>query len=1336
MNRLLKSLALFLVPAIFGCLSAQAQSTSQTADCGAWAAVKSWQGTYTITGSGSGNIGGANWTFEHQGQGTFTLSNLSGTCPGVLQWMGQNSTSTGSVNDLGTFPATNSCSVPTISVVGSSPGSSQGTLVIDPANGAYRLSNFQLVINGDETIECDGAVQKVIPGFGDAWPVDSSVASCLGFVGPNYTLPTNVGTLSETNFPIPTGGAVVNSGPVGCSTNIPWTVTFQLTPAVVVVKNDNVDDPCAKAAASSVGCQNQSLGEDIPIAGTGFFLHYEGDRAPGRSAANGVASADALSLGGWTLNVHHVYDPGSNTVFLGDGSQRSAWQFGLPVTFNGNTLITPEDGSEIYAFSPTGQHLQTLTPLTGALKYQFAYDAAGNLTTVTDASGNVTTIQRNGSEQATAIVAPFGQATSLGLDNRNFLAQVTDPAGATAKFTNDNGGLITSRADWNGNISNYTYDGQGRLTQDSDSAGGSTTLSRTDSGSGYSVTTTTAVGRASTFQVTTGVPGEELTNTWPSGLQATMTNLQQNGQLSENMTLPDGTNTSDTLGPDPRWGLQSPVPLNGTLTLGNLKMTTSGSRTAILGTQGNPFSLTTQTDTAIVDGRIYKSVFTGSSKTYVNTSPAKRTTTTILDSLERISTVQIGALLPVTFAYDSHGRISTVTQSTRSTTLAYDTSGFLASATDPLNLTTSFTHDADGRLLTITLPDSRVITYTYDANGNPTSVTPPGKLAHDFSFTSVDLLSTYTPPLVPGTGATSYVYNADRDPTTITRPDGETINFGYDSAGRLSSTTTPTESITYAYDSTTGNLNSASIAGGEALAYGYNGPLPTSSTLTGTVAGTVSRTYNNNFWVASQSINSGNTITFTYDNDGLLTKAGSLVVHHDPKDGLVTGTTLGTSAGSVIDSRTYDTFGELTGLTLKYKTTLTTTVLASLKFTRDADGRTTTNAETIAGKKNTFTYIYDTAGRLTGVKQNGTTISTYTYDTNSNRLTATTSSGTVTGTYDAQDRLLTYGNASYTYTANGELASMTVGSQTTIYQYDVLGNLIAATLPNGTKITYVIDARSRRVGKEVNGVLTAGFLYDGRRIVAQLNASNQIVSQFVYGSSSTSPDYMINGGTTYRIFSDQLGSPQLVVNTATGAVVEQISYDEFGKITSDTNPGFQPFGFAGGLYDQDTKLVRFGVRDYNAATGRWTAKDPILFGGGDTNLYGYAVDDPVNRTDTSGLFSLSDYVQAIPSLASILWQNWRSGHNVCKEGCNEPEGGGVSGSEIAQHVAVETSLHAAGEIGAEHAGTLAGEIGAKAVGPAVTIISGAKVFAEGLTAVQHYYVDKNKALEEAVHCEQ
>jgi RHS repeat-associated protein len=84
-------------------------------------------------------------------------------------------------------------------------------------------------------------------------------------------------------------------------------------------------------------------------------------------------------------------------------------------------------------------------------------------------------------------------------------------------------------------------------------------------------------------------------------------------------------------------------------------------------------------------------------------------------------------------------------------------------------------------------------------------------------------------------------------------------------------------------------------------------------------------------------------------------------------------------------------------------------------------------------------------------------------------------------------------------------------------------------------------------------------------------------------------------------------------------VAQRIDYDEFGNVTADSSPGFQPFAFAGGVYDRDTKLVRFGARDYDPPVGRWTSKDPIRFQGGDPNLYGYLAMDPLNFVDPYGL---------------------------------------------------------------------------------------------------------------------
>jgi YD repeat-containing protein len=687
-NRLLKSLVLFLAVAFLSCWHAEAQN------CGPWLGVTSWNVTYTISGTGSGpDQAGYVWTTSHQVNGNSVLTTPQTKCAAQLNWTGQ-ADGTGSINDIG-VQSCSSGGQTSISIVGG--GSSfndQATLTIltiNTTNGTYTFSPL-LVVSDTITENSCGTINTQ----NAASPANPFAVGCGPTYGATFLLPQAVSTITETNLTFSAPADCVTPG--GAPTN--WTLSYTLTP-VVANNNPNVDHPCPPDApvGSSIACQNQSLREDVPIVGTGFFLHYESDRAPGAGAST-IATTDAGMIGGWTLSVHHAYDPSSNTLFLGDGSQRSAWQLAGSLPYNGGTLVTSEDGNEIYSFDVNGRHLETLKPLTGAVKYQFAYDSAGNLFTVTDGSGNITTVERDGSEHATAIVSPYAQSTNLAMDSNGFLSALSDPKGNLLSFANTSTGLLQSRTDANGNLFSYAYDSQGRLTSDSDAVGGSTALNRTDSSSGYSVTTTTAMGRTATFQVTTpSSPGEQFTNTWPNGLQATATNTQQTGQLSENASLPDGTLDVKTFVPDQRWGLQAQVLHSRTLTLGGLTMTVSGSRTASLGTAGNPFSLTGQTDIKTVNGRTYKTVFTAANLTSVATTPVKRTTTTVFDSLERISSKQVGTLLPVKFAYDGHGRISTVTQGTRIATLAYDASGLLSSITDPLKLTSSFTHDGDGHLL-------------------------------------------------------------------------------------------------------------------------------------------------------------------------------------------------------------------------------------------------------------------------------------------------------------------------------------------------------------------------------------------------------------------------------------------------------------------------------------------------------------------------------------------------------------------------------------------------------------------------------------------------------------
>jgi RHS repeat-associated protein len=889
----------------------------------------------------------------------------------------------------------------------------------------------------------------------------------------------------------------------------------------------------------------------------------------------------------------------------------------LPGYTAGDILVPSEDGSLLYHFDASGRHLTTIETVRNSTVYTFGYDSGGRLSTITDADGNVTSVSRDSSGSPTAVVSPYGPQTSLLVDSGGFLSRIMDPASESHTMVSTPAGLLTGYTTPNGNQSTFNYDSLGRLALDQDAAGGSIALARTPTANGYQVAATTGLGRVTDYLTEllgSGVRRRGVTD--PAG----HTTLRLQGtDDSTKTTQPNGMVTSIQVTGDPRFGLAAPIQSSLTIaTPGGLTRSETLSRTATVDANG---ILQNETDTKLVNGRTATTTYTAGTGALKITTFGGRTVQGTMDARGRLVQTQIGGLSPISVAYNSRGQAASVSQGTgtgqRLTTLTYDGSGFLTQITDPLLRTLGLTHDAAGRVTSETLPDGRSIALAYDADGNLTSLTTPGGAAHLFVHNSIDLRSVYQPPGVSGitNPQTVYTYDLDRHLTRVDRPDGTEVALGYDSAGRLSTLTTPRGTSSYSYNSTTGNLSSIAAPGGVGLTYTFDGALLTSTTWSGPVPGSVSHSYNNDFRISSETVN-GSSVSFAYDADGLLTGAGAMVLTRDSSTGLLTGTAL----GGLSTTFAYDSFGGRS----TDSTSSSGSALYGNTYVRDAIGRITEKTETIQNVTTVYDYHFDLAGRLDQVKQNGAVSASYTYDSNSNRISKTTPSGTVSGVVDAQDRLLSYGTKTYTYTANGELTSKTdlATSQTTNYSYDALGNLMSVALPGGPQIDYVVDGQNRRIGKKLNGALAKGFLYtDSLRVSAELDGTGAVVSQFVYGTGRNVPDYMIKAGQTYRIVTDHLGSPRLVINTSDGTTAERIDYDEFGNVIQDTSPGFQPFGFAGGLYDPDTKLVRFGARDYDAETGRWTSKDPLEFSAGDPNLFQYALEDPVDLNDPSGQFT-------------------------------------------------------------------------------------------------------------------
>eukprot|EP01022_Parablepharisma_sp_SALTPOND_P012586 TRINITY_DN1620_c0_g2_i1.p1 TRINITY_DN1620_c0_g2~~TRINITY_DN1620_c0_g2_i1.p1 ORF type:complete len:1817 (+),score=315.73 TRINITY_DN1620_c0_g2_i1:8817-14267(+) len=862
----------------------------------------------------------------------------------------------------------------------------------------------------------------------------------------------------------------------------------------------------------------------------------------------------------------------------------------------------------------SGLHLRTVDQDTGQTLYAMTYDAGGNLTAITDRFGDATTLDYDALGHPSAIVSPDGHRTGLIVDSEGNLIRITNPDGGFYQFTYDDGGLLTSKIDPEGHAYFRVYDEHGRVTQSSDQEGGLWLFNRrvcegnaTDYPVGSEIhTVQTGGGQTTTYVDLGNSTGYYSEITDPAGGVTTFHRSKDERHVEK--SLPCGTDLSVDYANDPSYMYDYPASITRSIPSGKSSTTLQSIGYLDDDEDGAP---ETKTHTVSVDGRNATVTTDLLDGVVTATSPEGRTSTEEYDTETLLtSRTAVPGLYETAYQYDDRGRVTHVTAGNRTASYTYDGQGNVATITDAQNRTTSYTYDVMDRVTSVTRPDETTVRFDWSKNGNLEVLTVPSDVDHGFEYDNTDRNTAYDPPISP---SYQYIYDNDHRLVRTVFPSGQTIENVYEN-GQLRRVRLPEGDVVMDYlcSSKVGTIT----MGTEFLNFEYDGPLVTSLEQGGELNALLTFGYDNTMRLESFGY-AGETTALDYDLDGLLTTLGDFTIERDAGNGLP----LAVDDETARLEREFNGYGEVESWGL----TVAQNDVASFDLTRNDLGQIVARNETIAGVSHQYEYTYDALGRLLTVSRDGSVVEQYAYDNaNGARSSETNALRNIVGreyAYDDEDHLLTAGNATFSYNADGFLTTKVVGSQETRYTYSSRGELKRVELPDGRVVEYEHDPLGRRITKKVDGLVVEKYLWQGRtQLLAVYDVSDELLMRFEYAGDRM-PVRMVKDNQAYYLAYDQVGTLRAVFDEA-GTVIKTVEYDSFGNVIADNDPGFMvPFGFAGGLHDRDTGLVRFGYRDYDPDAGRWTAKDPIGFWGGDLNIYGYVQNDPVNWGDPFGLYT-------------------------------------------------------------------------------------------------------------------
>lgn len=825
-----------------------------------------------------------------------------------------------------------------------------------------------------------------------------------------------------------------------------------------------------------------------------------------------------------------------------------------------------------YANTTPGPWLLTLRDGT---VYAFTYH--GDLGWIIDRFGNAITLTREIITLPGFNPAPWGKIQRITGPSGRWIDLTYDSAARIIQavgYVYDPSGRLAKVIDAAGGVTEYTYDASHRmltikdargivfLTNEYDANGRVTRQTQADSTTYEFAYTVDGGGKVTQTELTNPRGYVRRATFSAAGYPVTDTQAQGNA-LAQTMTYTRQSGTNFILTATDQLSRQTAFTYD---TPGNVASVTRLNGTAAAVTTSfayetpgaGAFNRLTSITTPIATTNLS---YNDPSRTITITDPLSHATVITHNTRGQVATLANALGHTTTLSYDGVGNLTGMTDPlSNQTTRAYDGYGRLIRQTDPKGQVTLFSYDALNQVRTVADAKQGTTRFAYDANGNLLSVTDARGNATSYTYNSMDRAITRTDPL---TRQETYGYDASGNPTSFTDRKSQTTTLAYDALDRPTSRTYQDSStIGYTYDA--GNRLTQVVD---------------------SVPGTITPSYDGLDRLLSEATPNG-TVSYTYDALGRrltmnVPGQGQISYGYDLADRLLTIT-----QGSNVVTFDYDNANRRTKLTYPSGTSTE--------------------------------YAYDTASRLTALtyKHGGNTLGalTYAYDLASQRTQVggtwarTGLPGAVaSATYTAANQQTAFGGATLTYDLNGNLT----GDGTNTYTWNARSQL--GSLSGPVPGSFVYDAFGRRQRKTVNGTIT-DFVYDGLNPVRQAVGANTVdlltglgIDEYLTRTDSSGSRDLLN---------DALSSTVSLADSS-GTVQTEYSYEPFGLATASGSSSGNELRYTGREAD-GTGLNYYRARYYHPTLQRFISEDPIGFLAGDTNMYAYTQNTPVNYRDPMG----------------------------------------------------------------------------------------------------------------------